>query len=185
MTQRSRSDTIGAVTRSESSSRAVAVRQAWRDVRTALDEPASTPASRYHDPAIRAALERAWRTAPLEMRSRLARREDGVVELAPFYTGQAAPPTTSSTEADLWARAARLARALRDALEVSRRAQRQAATDIARDAATAAEQGITAILRPLGAALADATTPLASGLGGAGMLLAVLTAAYLLTRSNR
>lgn len=166
---------------------------AWSDVRDALAEGQRSPSGRFGDARTQTKLRAAMRGKPDFVTLRHP-QGGGAVALAPFdmspddeaiageYVGE--DPAPASTQgAELWSRAATLARQLREIMASSRAAARTGANEAVRDIAAATEQGVTAIVRPLGAALGEVTRPLAESAGGGfGFGLAVLAGLWLASK---
>lgn len=171
-----------------------AASSAWSDVRDAIAEGQRSPSGRFGDTFTQARLRAAMRGRPDWLPMRAA--QDGrLVALAPFDVSTdvagdivdgvvvgddpATPATGSAQEAELWSRAATLARQLREITARARQSARTGTDEALRDVASWTEQGVTAIVRPLtsalGGAVADATRPLAENAGqGFGFGLAVV-----------
>lgn len=136
--------------------------------------------------------KRLERETPRERRERLRRareverqrRIDERLRRMGFEVGND-PAPGSADEAALWSRAATLLRQLRDITARAHEGARTGATEAARDIAAMTENGITAIVRPLGTALGEATRPLAENAGqGLGFGLAVVVGLLLISKAK-
>lgn len=189
-------------TQEETSALYRAASAAWSDVRDALAEGQRSPSGRFGDAWTQTKLRAAMRGKPdfVELR---APQPGGAVALAPFDMSPEAvagtydaadqygfelgndPAAGSSEESILWARAATLLRQLNEITSRARTSARTGATEAARDIASFTEQGVSAIVRPLGAALGDATRPLAESAGsGFGFGLAMLVGLWAVSRAK-
>lgn len=168
---------------------------AWSDVRDALAEGQRSPSGRFGDAFTQRKLREAMRGKPdfVTLRSP---QEGGAVALAPFDMSPDAeavagyevgndPAPGSADEAALWGRAATLLGQLREITARAHQGARTGATEAARDIAAMTENGITAIVRPLGTALGEATRPLAENAGqGLGFGLAVVVGLLLISKAK-
>ena len=162
---------------------------AWSDVRDALAEGQRSPSGRFGDAFTQTKLRAAMRGKPDFVTLRHP-QDGGAIALAPFDMSPNAvagygvgedPASGPAEEAALWGRAATLLRQLSEITTRARQGARAGATEAARDIASMTENGIAAIVRPLGAALGEATRPLAESAGsGLGFGLAVVAGLWLL-----
>ena len=184
-------------TQEETSALYRAASAAWSDVRDALAEGQRSPSGRFGDAWTQAKLRAAMRGKPDFVELRRAPQQGGAVALAPFdmspddeaIAGEVElgndPAPGSSEESILWARAATLLRQLSEITSRARTSARTGATEAARDIASFTEQGVSAIVRPLGAALGEATRPLAESAGsGFGFGLAILAGLWAVSKAK-
>lgn len=187
-------------TQEETSALYRAASAAWSDVRDALAEGQRSPTGRFGDAWTQTKLRAAMRGKPDFVELRAA--QQGAVALAPFdmspdeavagtyddadqYELGNDPSPGSSEESILWARAATLLRQLNEITSRARTSARTGATEAARDIASFTEQGVSAIVRPLGAALGEATRPLAESAGGGfGFGLAMLVGLWAVSKAK-
>lgn len=101
-----------------------------------------------------------------------------------WVTGE--DPASTAQVDELWARSRALLRELSAITNGARQGARTGVNEAARDVASWTEQGVTAIVRPLGQALATTIQPLANASGGIGigLILAGAAAVYVMTKKN-